>query len=40
MQRMPLELFLRVVGCPTQIADHSPEMLARLQSLAIKAGAS
>jgi hypothetical protein len=36
MQRMPLELFLRIAGCPPRLAEESPETLARLQSLAIK----
>ena len=36
MRRMPLELFLRIAGCPPRLAEESPETLARLQSLAIK----
>jgi hypothetical protein len=33
---MPLELFLRIAGCPPRLAHESSDTLARLQSLAIK----
>ena len=36
MKCMPLELFLRIIGCPTRIADESPKTLAMLQCLAIQ----
>ena len=36
MRLMPLQLFLRIAGCPPRLAEESPETLARLQSLAMR----